>query len=77
MIRIINNINSYFNMILGIDEAGRGPLLGPLVVAGVLVSEKNNKKLKSLGVKDSKLLSIAQREEIITCLPKPDKQESI
>ena len=48
--------------ILGIDEAGRGPVIGPLVIAGVKIKEKDEKKLKELGVKDSKLLTPAQRE---------------
>jgi ribonuclease HII len=51
-------------MILGIDEAGRGAVIGPLVVAGVLISEKKIDKLSEIGVKDSKLLSKEQREEL-------------
>lgn len=47
-------------MLAGVDEAGRGPVLGPLVVAGVLV--ENDAQLRELGVKDSKLLSAAKRE---------------
>lgn len=39
---------------LGIDEAGRGPVLGNMVLAGVITSIENEKWLKSLGVKDSK-----------------------
>ena len=42
--------------ILGVDEAGRGPVIGSLFIAGVLVDEKDLNKLKNLGVKDSKLL---------------------
>jgi ribonuclease HII len=49
-------------MILGIDEAGRGPVIGPLVLAGVMIDEKKEVELRSLGVKDSKLLSPRQRE---------------
>ncbi len=49
-------------LILGIDEAGRGPVIGPLVIAGVSINEKDLDKLKELGVKDSKLLSPTQRE---------------
>ena len=50
--------------ILGIDEAGRGSVIGPLVVAGVMVDEKNHEKLRKLGVKDSKMLSPAQRRRL-------------
>jgi ribonuclease HII len=45
-----------------VDEAGRGPVLGPLVVAAVLV--ESDEPLRRLGVKDSKLLSPAKREEM-------------
>ncbi len=51
-------------MICGVDEAGRGPVIGPLVVAGVLVDEGGWKKLVKLGVKDSKLLSPSRRETL-------------
>jgi len=51
-------------MIVGIDEAGRGPVIGPLVICGVLIDEKDEIKLKNIGVKDSKLLSPKQREEL-------------
>ena len=52
------------HLIAGVDEAGRGCLLGPLVVAGVAVSRAGVKKLKELGVKDSKNLSAKQRESL-------------
>jgi len=40
--------------ILGIDEAGRGCVLGDLVLAGVLVNAKAEQELKNLNLKDSK-----------------------
>lgn len=39
---------------LGIDEAGRGPVLGPMVLAGVLVPAEKQILLKKLGLADSK-----------------------
>jgi ribonuclease HII len=48
--------------ILGIDEAGRGPIMGPLVIAGALVNESDIPRLKALKVRDSKKLTPAQRE---------------
>ena len=39
---------------LGIDEAGRGPVLGPMVMAGVLISEEEKGLLQSWGISDSK-----------------------
>ncbi len=51
-------------LIAGIDEAGRGCVLGPLVIAGVLVREEKLPILKEIGVKDSKLLSPKKREAL-------------
>jgi ribonuclease HII len=50
--------------VLGIDEAGRGSVLGPMVVGGFLVEKSRIRELDALGVKDSKLLSRVQRENI-------------
>ena len=49
----------------GIDEAGRGPLIGPMVMA-VLCGDNN--ELKHLGVADSKKLSPERREFLYTQL---------
>ena len=51
--------------ILGIDEAGRGSVLGPLVIAGVVVPEKMEKVLERMGVKDSKRL-VPHRRTILS-----------
>jgi len=51
-------------MILGIDEAGRGCAIGPMVVCGVLLDEQTIEKLKGAGVKDSKVLRPATREQL-------------
>jgi len=53
-------------LIAGIDEAGRGPVIGPLVVAGVLFEESTIPKLLPLGVKDSKLLTPRRRDSLET-----------
>jgi len=47
--------------ILGIDEAGRGSVLGPMVIAGVIVPEKMENVLERMGVKDSKRLTPNRR----------------
>ena len=51
--------------LVGIDEAGRGPVIGPIVICGVLIDEKDNERLLNIGVKDSKLLSPLKRERLI------------
>ena len=54
--------------ILGIDEAGRGPVIGPMVMCGYLVEEERLGQLRELGVKDSKVLSPEKREAMVPAL---------
>ena len=49
-------------MLCGIDEAGRGPVLGPMVVAGILI--ENDAPLRQLNVRDSKKLTPEKREAL-------------
>ena len=49
-------------MICGVDEAGKGPVVGPMVVAAVAI--KNAKDIQDLGVKDSKQLTPAKRKKL-------------
>jgi len=51
-------------LICGIEEAGKGPVIGPLVLCGVLIDEKDEHKLRKINVKDSKLLTPKQRENL-------------
>jgi len=51
-------------MIAGIDEAGKGPVLGPMCVAGLLLDENKLEKIAHLGVKDSKKLMPKKREAL-------------
>lgn len=57
-------------LILGIDESGRGPVIGPLVVVGALAYENDSDRLKVIGVKDSKMLSPHQRERLYPLIKK-------
>ena len=73
-----------FKYVIGIDEAGRGPLAGPVVVVAVMFqlktqnsklktttqNSKLNKMFKELKIKDSKQLSLKRREEIFKLLKK-------
>jgi ribonuclease HII len=68
--------------VAGIDEAGKGPCIGPLVVCGVVIDDKKELELKLLGVRDSKKLTplkrtvfaekireIAEKVEVVKILP--------
>ena len=49
-------------MICGVDEAGRGPVIGPMIIAGVKL--ENQEILKQMNVRDSKKISPNQRKII-------------
>jgi ribonuclease HII len=53
-----------FKLVAGLDEAGRGPLAGPVVAAAVVLSPR----VRLPGVDDSKRLSAKQREESFALL---------
>lgn len=48
-------------LILGIDDSGRGPVIGPMILAGCLITDETEKELKRLGVRDSKQLTRKRR----------------
>lgn len=50
--------------VLGIDEAGRGCVLGPLVIAGFVTDDVTEQALRDVGADDSKRLSASRRSEV-------------
>ena len=61
-------ISSGHEIIAGVDEAGRGPLAGPVVAAAVILP----KNFESVELDDSKKLSSARREKIYNNITSPD-----
>ncbi len=51
-------------VVVGFDEAGRGPVIGPMVMACAVFDSSGAAKLSDLGVKDSKKLSAKKRYEL-------------
>lgn len=52
------------NSYIGTDESGKGDFFGPIVVAGFFTTPEISKQLQEIGVKDSKLLSDLQIQQI-------------
>ena len=51
-------------IVAGVDEAGRGPIAGPVVSAAAILSPIQVKTLLSAGLNDSKKLSVHAREDL-------------
>lgn len=63
--------------VLGLDEAGRGSVLGPLVVGAFCCRESRLPELLASGVRDSKLLSPVRREEVYARLAPLGERRSL
>lgn len=64
-ISIVNNLRLHDGILVGgVDEAGRGSIIGPLVVAGVSVRETKMAQLSEMGVRDSKALTPKARARL-------------
>lgn len=50
----------------GIDEAGRGSVIGPLVIAGISFDPTGLERIRNEGITDSKKLSVQKRETLYT-----------
>lgn len=64
-------------MVLGVDEAGRGPLAGPVAVGVVAVSEGYDILATFPGLNDSKKLSEKKREMLFKTLQEEMKQGNV
>jgi ribonuclease HII len=64
-------------LICGVDEAGRGPVIGPMVFAAVVIDEKDSDRLARMGVTDSKLLDAKTRETLFGEIKKTAVEERI
>jgi ribonuclease HII len=58
--------NFNYTLVGGVDEAGRGSVLGPLVIAGVSMKRKDLSHLHRIGVRDSKLLTARARHKLFS-----------
>jgi len=57
-------------ILIGVEEAGRGPVIGPMVMCALAIEESQNEALLNMGVKDSKLLTPNKRSQLKPILEK-------
>lgn len=55
-------------ILIGIDEAGRGPVIGPMVMCGFVIDSEKEQNLVNLEVKDSKMILPAKRDKLFDTL---------
>ncbi len=57
-----------YKLVVGLDEAGRGPLAGPVIACAITVRQIPNSKFQALKLRDSKQLTEKQREKFYKIL---------
>jgi ribonuclease HII len=57
-------LKDFEGTVAGTDEAGRGPLAGPLLAAAVVLTDDQEEELLRLGLKDSKLMTPRRRDAL-------------
>lgn len=62
--KLLRSLFESHSIVAGLDEAGRGPLAGPVFAAAVAIEAKDIPFLFSLKLKDSKVLSAKKRDEL-------------
>ncbi len=62
--RVLNGTVYFTNQIAGVDEAGRGPLAGPVIAAAVILPSNHS----IVGLADSKKLSAKRRESVFDAI---------
>ena len=62
------------SVVIGVDEAGRGPAIGPLVVSSICIPSGDLLHLESIGAKDSKIMSSKKRTEVGSSILRESKK---
>ena len=62
------------SVVIGVDEAGRGPAIGPLVVSSICIPSGDLLHLESIGAKDSKVMSSKKRNEVESSILRESKK---
>jgi len=63
-------IKQFDGVVAGADEAGRGPLAGPVVAAAVVLEERQRETLIKMGLRDSKKMTPDKREALFRAMCK-------
>ena len=62
------------SVIIGVDEAGRGPAIGPLVISSICIPSEDLPHLESIGAKDSKSMNSKKRSEVESSILRESKK---
>ncbi len=69
--------DKYSTLVVGIDEAGRGPWAGPVVAGAVVFLNRNESKELLNSLNDSKKLSAKKREKLYDMLQEEEKKGNL